>query len=163
MRTRRPARLRHHSYLGLQRYSLTYCTDWKRTWFDRADVVQLALTQFLRVASREGFAILAYCFMPDHVHLLVEGLRDDADARKFIIKSKQCSAHAHAQAFGARLWQPFSYEHVLRDDQRALVVARYILENPVRAGLARTVLEYPFVGSTVYEVKELMASLPMRE
>jgi putative transposase len=162
MHTRRPARLKHLSYTGLQRYSLTFCTDWKRKWFENAEAVQLVLSQFLRVATNEGFAILAYCFMPDHVHLLVEGLRDDADAKKFIIKSKQCSAHAYAEAFGPRLWQPFCYEHVLRDDEKVQVVAKYILENPVRAGLAKTVLEYPFVGSQVYDLKELLATMPER-
>ena len=159
MHTRRPARLRHLSYLGCQRYSLTFCTDWKRKWFENADAVALVLSQFLRVADKEGFSILTY-FMPDHVHLLVEGLRDDSDARKFIIKSKQCSAHAYAQALAKRLWQPFGYEHVLRDDEDVKVVARYILENPVRAGSAKTVLAYPFVGSQVYDLKELVGTLP---
>ena len=123
----------------------------------------LVLSQFLRIAATEGFSVLAYCFMPDHVHLLIEGLRDDSDARKFIIKSKQCSAHAYAQAFGARLWQPFGYEHVLRDDEDAKVVARYILENPVRAGLSETVLAYPFLGSQMCNVKELVETLPERD
>jgi putative transposase len=163
MHTRRPARLKHLSYIGIQRYSLTFCTDWKRKWFENAEAVQLVLSQFLRVAANEGFAVLAYCFMPDHVHLLIEGLRDDSDAKKFIIKSKQCSAHAYATKFGQRLWQPFGYEHVLRDDEKVQVVARYILENPVRAGLAKTVLEYPFVGSQVYDLKELLATLPERD
>jgi putative transposase len=163
MRTRRPARLKHVSYTGIQRYSLTFCTDWKRKWFENADAVQLVLSQFLRVADKEGFAILAYCFMPDHVHLLIEGLGVDSDAKKFIIKSKQCSAHAYAQTFSARLWQPFGYEHVLRDDEKAAMAARYILENPVRAGLAKTVLEYPFVGSQVYQLKDLLATVPERD
>ena len=163
MRTRRPARLKNVTYAGIQRYSLTFCTDWKRKWFENADAVQLVLSQFLRVADKEGFAILAYCFMPDHVHLLIEGLRDDADATKFITKSKQCSAHAYAQTFSARLWQPFAYEHVLRDDDKVMAAARYILENPVRAGLAKSVLDYPFVGSQVYELKDLLATMPERE
>jgi hypothetical protein len=47
---------------------------------------------------------------------------------------------------------------VLRDDEATLSVARYILANPVRAGLARSVEEYPFVGSLVYELKDLLAS-----
>jgi REP element-mobilizing transposase RayT len=163
MHTKRPARLKHLPYLGLQRYSLTFCTDWKRKWFENADAVALVLSQFLRVSDSEGFAVLAYCFMPDREHLLIEGLRDDSDARKFIIKSKQCSAHAYAQTFGARLWQPFGYEHVLRDDEKVQVVARYILENPVRAGLVKTVLDYSFAGSQVYDVEELVATLPERD
>lgn len=117
MHTRRPARLKHLSYLGIQRYSLTFCTDWRRELFTDAEAVSLVLSQFLRVCRKEEFVILAYCFMPDHVHLLIEGVREDADARKFIVKAKQCSAHAYASRFGQRLWQPFGYEHVLRDDE----------------------------------------------
>ena len=160
MHTRRPARLKHLSYIGIQRYSLTFCTDWKRKWFENAEAVDLVLSQFLRVCSKEGFVILAYCFMPDHVHLLVEGSREDADARQFIIKARQCSAHAYAVKYGQRLWQPFGYEHVLRDDEKLQTIARYILENPVRAALAKTVSDYPFVGSQVYDLKELVAALP---
>jgi hypothetical protein len=63
----------------------------------------------------------------------------------------------------ARLWQPFGYEHVLRDDEKVQIVARYIRENPVRAGLAKTVLEYPFLGSQVYDVRELLATLSERD
>jgi putative transposase len=123
--------------------------------------VQLVLAQFLRAAANEDFRILAYCFIPDHVHLLVEGLEENADCKKFIVKCKQCSAHAYAKAFGSRLWQPFGYEHVLRDEEKLHVVARYILENPVRAGLAKSVADYPFVGSQVYTVQELLA-VPFR-
>ena len=83
--------------------------------------------QFLRVAENEQFAILVYCFMPDHVHLLVEGLADGSNCKQFITKSKQCSAHAYAEEFNSRLWQPFGFEHVLRDDEKVQVVARYIL------------------------------------
>jgi REP element-mobilizing transposase RayT len=37
--------------------------------------------------------------------------------------------------FGDRLWQRYGFERVLRDDEATLDVARYILRNPVRAGL----------------------------
>ncbi|HKY19942.1 MAG TPA: transposase [Vicinamibacterales bacterium] len=159
MRTGRPSRLKGFNYIGFHRYFLTFCTDWRRPWFTNASAVGLVREQFLRVANKERFAILAYCFMPNHVHLLVEGLAEDSDCRSFIVKSKQCSAHAYAKEFQARLWQPAGYEHVLRDDERVHVVARYILENPVRAGLAPTVLDYPFLGSEVYDVKELLDGL----
>jgi putative transposase len=163
MRTRRPARLKTFCYVGLHRYSLTFCTDWKRPLFADPAAVELVLSQFLRVTGKEQFSIITYCFMPDHVHLLIEGLREDSDARKFITKAKQCSAHAYAWKFGARLWQPFGYEHVLRDDEDVIKIARYILANPVRAGLVATVLEYPFVGSQAYDLKELIESLPVTE
>ncbi len=39
-----------------------------------------------------------------------------------------------------------------------MAVARYILENPVRAGLARTVDEYPHVGSEVWSIAEMLTA-----
>ena len=105
---------------------------------------------------------LVYCFMPDHVHLLIEGLAETSDCKQFIVRSKQYSAHAYAEQFNQRLWQPFAFEHVLRDDEKLHVVARYILENPARAGIAQSVLDYPFLGSQVLEVGDLLAGLPMR-
>jgi hypothetical protein len=44
---------------------------------------------------------------------------------------------------------------VLRDREQAFRVARYILENPIRAGLTTTVADYPFLGSLVYPLSEL--------
>ena len=159
MRTRRPSRLRSFDYVGLHHYSLTYCTDRRRKWFADAETVALVWAQFLRVAERERFEILVYCFMPDHVHMVVKGCAEDSNGKDFIIKSKQCSAHAYAKAFNARLWQPFAYERVVRADEDVHRLARYILENPVRAGLAKTVLDYPFVGSQVYDVRALLDGL----
>ena len=149
-------------YLGLHRYSLTYCTDWRHRWFEHPAAVELVRRQFLRVAENERFAIVVYCFMPDHVHMLVQGLADDSNGKQFITKSKQCSAHAYAEQFNAKLWQPFGFEHVLRDDEKMPVAAKYILENPVRAGLVKTVLEYPFLGSQIYDVRALLDGLIVR-
>ena len=58
------------------------------------------------------------------------------------------------------LFQPWGFERVLRDDEASFAVARYVVENPVRAGLVKTVADYPFVGSQVYELKDLVESLP---
>jgi putative transposase len=162
VRTQRPSRLKTFDYIGLHRYSLTFCTDHHRKWFVSEASVALVLSHFLRAADNEQFAILVYCFMPDHVHLLIEGLTEASDCKRFIVRSKQYSAHAYSRRFNQRLWQPFAFEHVLRDDDKLHATARYILENPVRAGLAQRVLDYPFLGSQVLNVEDLLAGLPMR-
>jgi putative transposase len=96
-------------------------------------------------------AIIACCFMPDHVHLVVEGLRDDSDGARFISRAKQLSGYHYNQAFKNRLWQRYSYERVLREEESTRQVVAYVLENPVRAGLAETVHDYPHLRSTVYD------------
>ncbi|HXD17606.1 MAG TPA: hypothetical protein VN654_11375 [Vicinamibacterales bacterium] len=37
-------------------------------------------------------------------------------------------------------------------------IARYIVENPVRAGLVRSALDYPLSGSDVWTMEELIDS-----
>ena len=84
MRSRRPLRLRGFSYRGIHRDFLTFCTFDRHPHFADGAIVAVALSQILRVAENEHFAILAYTFMPDHVHLLLEGMSLDADVRRFM-------------------------------------------------------------------------------
>ena len=51
---------------------------------------------------------------------------------------------------------------MLRDDEATLGVARYILENPVQAGLVARVEDYAFAGSTVYPLAEILAAVQTR-
>ncbi len=94
--------------------------------------------------------------MPDHAHLVVEGLDDGAELKRFISRAKQMSGYYYKQRYGTPLWQRYSYEHVLRSEEPAPVVVGYVLENPVRAGLADDVRDYPHVRSSVYERDELI-------
>jgi REP element-mobilizing transposase RayT len=160
MYTNRPQRLKTFTYLGCYRYSLTFCAYLRAKLFVDSEVVDLALSQFLRAVREEEFSLLAYCFMPDHVHFLAQGNADSSDARRLIKLGKQYAGYAYSQKYGSKLWQPWGFERVLRDEEASFTVARYIVENPVRAGLAKTVTDYPFVGSQVYELKDLIASLP---
>jgi putative transposase len=116
------------------------------------------MQQLLRVASEQKFSVIAYCFMPDHLHLLIEGTSDDSDGKRFIKAFKQYSGYSYSQERNHMLWQKYGFEHVLRDDETTIEVVKYILGNPVRARLAATVEEYPFVGSLVYELKDLISS-----
>jgi putative transposase len=71
-------------------------------------------------------------------------------------KAKQLSAFHYKQQYRLPLWQRYGYEHVVRDDEKTRVVARYIFENPVRAGLVRSPEEYPFIGSVTHSIQEVL-------
>jgi putative transposase len=158
MITNNPGHLKGFSYVGLHRYSLTFRTDGRRRVFTDGAAVDLVVQQLLRAASEQKFSVIAYCFMPDHLHLLIEGTSDNSDGRRFIKAFKQYSGYYYSQARNETLWQRYGFEHVLRDDELTVEVVRYILGNPVRAGLARTVEEYPYVGSLVCQLKDLINS-----
>ncbi len=152
----RPGHLPCFSYVGLYRYFLTFTTDFRRPLFTSADAVDLALLQFRRAVAEEKFAISAYCFMPDHVHLLLQATAEDSDLRRCQRKLKQLSGYYYQQQFKRALWQRDGYDHVLRNNEATGAIIRYILENPLKAGLAASVTDYPFVGSDVFSIPELL-------
>jgi putative transposase len=135
---------------------LTFCTIHRARLFEDAAIVSRSLDQIRITARLERFAILAYCFMPEHLHLLVEGLDQHADLRHFAKMSKQRSGAIHALSGNGRLWQEGYWEKVLRVDEDLGRVVRYVLENPVRANLARTAGDYPFTGSDIWNLADLL-------
>src|SRR5262245_24632479 len=155
----RPEHLRHFDYCGFHRYLLTFCTMQRARLFVTHAVVDLVLEQFLRSATQESVALAAYCFMPDHVHLLVAGTSENSDAKRFIARAKQYSGFYCKQQHQSRLWQRYGFERVLRDNESTLAVARYIVENTLRAGLVSDPRQYPFLGSSVYTLDEILSAL----
>lgn len=120
-----------------------------------SSIVEGVLDHFLAIAQRERFAILAYCFMPDHVHLLATGTSIDANFVRFMNAAKQQAGYWYLRRSGCRLWQKGYYDHILQDGESTSAVIRYIVENPVRAGLVRSPHDYPFLGSAVVDVAAL--------
>ena len=88
---------------------------------------------------------LCWVLMPDHLHLLVQ-LRDGENLGHCIKKLKGKSARLLNRRLGrtGSLWQKSFYDRALRHDDDLLIVARYIVANPIRAGLVKKVGDYPF-------------------
>ena len=93
---------------------------------------------FRQYADAEGFAVIAYSLMPDHLHTLVKGQDAAADLRQFIKLWKQSTGFEWKNRTGVRLWQEGYFDHVLRPEEGDLFVIGYIAMNPVDAGLALT-------------------------
>jgi REP element-mobilizing transposase RayT len=157
-RVSRPRRIDGFSYVGFERYFLTICTRDRREVFRDDTVVATTLCHVRRIAAEERFTVLAYCLMPDHAHFLVEGQSEGSDFCRFVKRAKQHSGAAYAVRCKQPLWQEGYHERVLRRETDAREVARYLLWNPVRAGLVPSPAEYPYLGSDVWSVQELLES-----
>jgi putative transposase len=134
---------------------LTFCTFERRPCFSAALVVERVAGEILRTAAERAFQVLLYCFMPDHVHLLVAGGSSDADLPSFARVSRGRASMVFRRLRGGTLWQRGYFEHVVRDDERLDVIARYIANNPVRASMVRTSGEWPFTGGTLFRERRL--------
>jgi len=95
--------------------------------------------------------------MPDHLHLLV-GADPDANLIGFVKRFKQTTGWwfrnrylaGSLKASPTSLWQRSYYDHVVRSEEGLLQIAKYIVANPVRAGLVESSVDYPLSGSFVW-------------
>ena len=83
--------------------------------------------------------------MPDHWHGLLQ-LGDRGTLGMVVNRFKSVASKAVrrvAPGIGP-VWARAYHDHALRREDDILTVARYIVRNPVRAGLVRRVGDYPF-------------------
>lgn len=131
-------------YTGAYVYSLTIVTRRRQPFFRDGKTVDLARASLERAAEKHEFVLEAYCFMPDHLHLLVSG-SEEARLKSFVHLFKQLSGYAAKKKLGEPIWQISYYDHVVRREED-LEVANYIWSNPVQAGLVDDLRDYPYSG-----------------
>lgn len=98
----------------------------------------------LRAATAEGWVnSQAWVVMPDHLHWLVELRGHSLAALMRRVKGRS------ARALNARLgrqgpvWQAGYHDRALRQEEELQDLARYVVANPLRAGLVRRIGDYP--------------------
>ena len=97
------------------------------------------LIHCLRQAARLQHAdTLAFVVMPDHLHWLMQ-LGEGIDLPQCMGGVKSISA----RQLGMPLWQKGFHDHAVRKEEDLPALARYVVANPVRAGLVKRVGEYP--------------------
>jgi REP element-mobilizing transposase RayT len=92
----------------------------------------------------QSFELLAWCVMPNHVHVLVHVW--ETPLRKMLQSWKSYSAAQINKSLdrSGALWEPDYWDTFIRDDHQELTAIRYIENNPVEAKLCRAPLEWPF-------------------
>ena len=108
---------------------------------------RVASRAFAFAAARSDIVLLAWVLMPDHAHWLIE-VGVEADLSKAIAALKRESASAvnaaNDHVRGASLWQSGFHDRAMRADEDLLAAARYVVANPLRAGLVDRIGDYPF-------------------
>jgi putative transposase len=149
MYPKRVGRLPGFEYKGRFAYFLTLCVFGRRRRFAEPRIVAEADRIFREGADRSTFQILAYCYMPDHLHLLVQGTTGGSDLIRFVNGAKQRSGYWHVRRYGVPLWQTGWFDHILRDDESLDRHVAYTVANPVRAGLVENWEDWPYSGAAI--------------
>jgi putative transposase len=119
-------------------YLVTTTTHQRTPWF-RNLLNARCLVQALMEAQQRGLSeTLAYALMPDHLHWLLV-LGDEHNLSTLVGGVKSLSAHR----IGHRIWQTGFHDHALRQEKDLKGIGRYVVANPLRAGLVKSLRDYP--------------------
>ena len=156
---RRDIRERRHrlplsNYKGIRIVSFTACVRDRAPLFTSTNVVDACSLHLMDALERHQSDALLYLFMPDHAHILLRGNSDQADVRKAMVRFKYLSGCWLDSTTSPYRWQKDFYDHILRHDDDVIRHMRYIVNNPVRAGIVERWKDYPYKGSTVYNLDE---------
>jgi putative transposase len=160
MYSRRIIRLGPKNYSGQTAIFITLCCHRRSPHFTNHSVTNSTLELLRESAATRNFTLHAYCFMPDHLHVLAEGLSPSSNFLNFIKSFKLRSSRAFSKSHNGILWQDKFFEHILRKPDSFESVCLYIYMNPVRAGLAKNLGEFPLAGSLTRSIPSSIPSIP---
>ncbi len=124
-------------------YLVTTVTEGRQRLFSTWTTGRMVVAE-LRAAADAGLVeSLAWVLMPDHLHWLLA--LNGQSLPQVMRQVKGRSATRLNACFGRTgpIWQRGYHDHALRRDEDVRDVARYVVANPVRAGLVRKAGDYP--------------------
>lgn len=104
----------------------------------------------LKMKDRDRFYLHAFCLMDNHVHLMLrEGEEDVATVMKRITVSYVYYFNKKYKRVG-HLFQDRFKSEVVEQDRYLLALARYIHQNPVKAGMVEKAADYKWSSYNCY-------------
>lgn len=90
--------------------------------------------------------IICYCLMPNHYHLFVQQITSDKTISQFISELSNAFTKGMNKKYKRKgvLFESKVKSKWIEDETYFKWVVKYILENPVKAGLVRNVIDYEF-------------------
>jgi len=134
-------------------YHIIACTHERFPLFSDYAYARVLVAEMRRLHDAAEVDSLAWVIMPDHLHWLFQ-LGERASLSAIVKQLKARSARAVGRrievgrvnefARAGLLWQRGFYDHAIRSDEDLRAVARYIVANPLRAGLVDHLGDYPW-------------------
>jgi putative transposase len=138
----RQMRIGRHSEIG-RIYLLTSVVHNRAPLFADWRSGRLVVDEF-RKAQQEGWVeSLAWVVMPDHFHWLIELKSGSLGMLMRRVKSGSARALMADRQQKFTVWQKGYHDRALRREDDLLHMARYIVANPLRAGLVTRIGDYP--------------------
>ena len=131
--------------LANQGYFITF-TSYRRTRWFRDWEAGWAMSSLLHTPGRwPGAQLLAWVLMPDHWHGILV-IDEGVELGSLMKAAKGSSSREFNRILSRRaaVWGPGFHDRAIRQEEGLRAAARYLVANPVRAGLVASVGDYPF-------------------
>jgi len=139
---------RGRTQLAGHAYHVTVGTKSRQPRFADFESARAACRAFENPAFLGNATMLTWVLMPDHTHWLLHlGERDSLSL--VVSRLKSASARCVNQATGKHgsVWGRSFHDRAIRNEESLRSTARYLVANPIRAGLATSAGAYPFWNS----------------
>jgi len=113
-------------------------------WLNDPRIAQLVADSFQYGDTTLRYVLAEFVVMPNHVHLLLWPRVSLAKITQQIKGYTSRQANLILGRKGQPFWQDESYDHWVRDQDEMFKVARYLVFNPVRAGLVKRPEDWPW-------------------
>ncbi|CAI8797196.1 transposase [Pseudomonas sp. IT-196MI5] len=124
-------------------YLITAVVHQRRRIFADWRLGRLLVEEFRRAHEQKWVNSMAWVIMPDHFHWLIQLERYTLAQLMQAIKSRSTLTINRALNESGAFWQTGYHDRAIRDNEDLLPFARYIVANPLRAGLVEKIGDYP--------------------
>jgi len=124
-------------------YSLAMVTEGRVPYFNDFVVARCLINEMRRLHDNRQLESLAWVLMPDHLHWLLVLEHDNLSELMRLFKGASSQLINKQLQRQGTFWQRGFYDHAIRKEEDLRVAARYIVGNPLRAGLVETIGDYP--------------------
>ncbi|HYN53989.1 MAG TPA: transposase [Methylotenera sp.] len=121
-----------------QVYHITTTTLNRAPIFKDITKARVIINVLMKSDKLDKTSTLAFVIMPDHIYWLFQLNRSHL-LSKVVQSIKSISAHQ----IGQSIWQSGFYDHAIRKDEDIQNVTRYIVANPIGAGIVTKIGNYP--------------------
>lgn len=143
-----PRRLRIHAPGGF--YHVTLRGNHRRTIFVEEGDQRLLNVIVARAISRFDARVHAYCWMTNHIHLLLQAGTEPIGGPMRNIAAEFARAMQSKLGTTGHFFERRYHATLVDSDSYLLQLIRYIHRNPVEAGIATKVVEYPWSSHHAY-------------
>ena len=135
-------------------YLVTTATFHRRSVFSDLTAGYLLAREIRNAECQEIVSSLCWVIMPDHFHWLVILHRTSLARLMRRVKSRSAISINRMKRCSGRLWQPGFHDRALRFEENLRYVSRYVIANPLRAGLVDNIDDYPLWDAAWVDRKE---------